>query len=329
MLRREFIFGLGSGVAWPAVGRGQPKTVPTVGFLSGGQENALRPLAAAFQQGLAEQGYVPGRNVDILYRWADNRYDLLPALAADLVRHQVSVLIATAPGTATALAAKSATTTIPIVFTIGEDPVELGLVKSFSRPGGNITGVNFLTSDLIPKRLELLHKIVPLGTPIGFLVNPAAPQVEAKKREAEMTARTLGARLVILSASAPSEIESVLAAAAQQVGAFLVSNGALFFEAGPELAALAAIHSWPSVYPYRETVTAGGLMSYGASVPDAVRLGGVYVGRILHGEKPSEAADKVRAGDQSQDRKGTRTNDPRSAFGYRRRVDRLTTNVEH
>jgi putative tryptophan/tyrosine transport system substrate-binding protein len=209
--------------------------------------------------------------------------------AADLVRERVAAIIATAPGAATALAAKSATATTPIVFAIGEDPVELGLVSSFSRPGGNVTGVSFLTSDLVPKRLELLNKIVPAGTLIGFLVNPAAPQAEAQIRQAENTARILGAQLLIFNASTPSEIEAVFASlAAQRVDAFQVANGALFLEAGPQLAALAARHKLPTVYPYREAVEAGGLMSYGPNIPDAVRLAGTYVGRILHGDKPAD-----------------------------------------
>jgi putative tryptophan/tyrosine transport system substrate-binding protein len=287
--RREFIAGLVGAAAWPVVGRAQQATLPTVGYLSGGQESNLRAFSTAFQQGLGEQGYVQGRNVEILYRWAENRYDRLPALAADLVRHRVAAIIAAAAGTATALAAKSATTTIPIVFAIGEDPVELGLVASLSRPGGNVTGVSFLTNDLVPKRLELLHKIVPAGTLIGFLVNPAAPQTEAQMREAETTARILGARLLFLKASAPREIEAVFATlAAQGVGAFQVANGSLFFEAGPRLAALAARNRLPTVYPYRETVEAGGLMSYGANISDALRLAGTYVGRILHGERPTD-----------------------------------------
>jgi putative tryptophan/tyrosine transport system substrate-binding protein len=289
MRRREFIAGLGSATAWPLAVRAQQPTMPVVGYLSGGKESALGRIAAAFRRGLGEQGFVEGRNVEILHRWAEDRYDLLPALAADLVRNRVAAIVATTPGTASALAAKSATPTIPIVFAIGEDPVELGLVASFNHPGGNATGVSFLTSDLVAKRLELLHKIVPAGTQVGFLVSSAAPQAEAQMREAEKTAHILGARLLILNVKSAAEIETAFARlAAQGGGAFLVAAGSLFFEAGPQLVALAAQHRLPTVYPYREMVESGGLMSYGADIPDAIRLAGIYVGRILRGEKAAE-----------------------------------------
>jgi putative tryptophan/tyrosine transport system substrate-binding protein len=289
MQRRKFIIGLGSVAAWPAASKAQQPTTPVVGYLSGGTERAFRPLSSAFRQGLREQGYVAGRNVDVVERWADGRYDTLTTLAAELVRNRANVIVATAPGTAAAKAAKSVTTTIPIVFAIGEDPVELGLVASFNRPGGNVTGVSFLTRDLVAKRLELLHKIAPVVTRIGFLVVPTTPQAEAQIQEAKTTARILGVDLPVFNVASLGEIENAFATLTRQGdGAFLVGAGSLFFEVGAQLASLAASYDLPTVYPYREIVEAGGLMSYGANVPDALRLAGIYAGRVLHGERPAD-----------------------------------------
>ena len=230
-----------------------------------------------------------GGNIEILYRYAEFHYDRLPALAAELVRRRVAVIVASSPGTASALAAKSATTTIPIVFAIGIDPVKLGLVASLSRPGANITGVSFLTTDLTAKRLELLHAIVPSARPIGLLVNPTAPQTKSQRDEAEGAARILGVPFVILNASSPNEIDDAFAMIAEQrIEALLIGSDALFAGQSNQLAALAARYGVPAIYPYPEVAEAGGLISYGASIPTTFRLAGTYVGRILKGEKPAD-----------------------------------------
>jgi putative tryptophan/tyrosine transport system substrate-binding protein len=289
--RREFIAGLGSAAALPLAARAQQPAIPVIGILSLGTESPGGPFnnTAAFHQGLGELGYIEGRNVEILYRWAEFRNDRFPALAEDLVRRRVAVIVATSETTA-ARAAKSATATIPIVFTTGADPVEEGLVASLNRPGGNVTGVSFLTTALIAKRLELLHELVPAAKSIGFLVNPTTPQVEVELRETETAAGILGVHLVILNASTPSQIEMTFAnLVGQRIDALMVGGGGLFGRAyGVQLAALAARHAMPAIYTTRVVVDAGGLMSYGASVSDAFRLAGTYVGRILKGEKPAE-----------------------------------------
>jgi putative tryptophan/tyrosine transport system substrate-binding protein len=262
-----------------------------IGFLSGGNGGALfESLAqAAFRQGLGEQGYVEGGSVEILYQYAEFHYDRLPVIAAELVRRQVAVIVATSPGTASALAAKSATTTIPIVFAIGIDPVKLGLVASLSRPGANITGATFLTTDLTAKRLELLHEIVPSARPIGVLVNPTAPQTKSQREEAEGAARILGVPFVILNASSPNEIDAAFATIAEQrIEALLIGADGLFASRSNQLIALAARYGVPAIYPYPEAAKAGGLISYGASIPTTFRLAGTYVGRILKGEKPAD-----------------------------------------
>ena len=287
MRRREFIAGLGSAAAWPAVARAQQRALPVIGYLDAGSESARAPFTAAFRQGLGEQGYVEGQNVEILYRWAESQYDRLPALAADLVRRRVAVIHAQA--TPSALAAKSATTTIPIIFSIGTDPVSLGLVASLNRPGGNVTGVTFLAQELTAKRLELLHEIVPTATSIGLLANPSGPQTEAEMRDAEIAAHILGVRLTVVNATTPSEIEAAFAIlAGQRVAALLVGVDTLFVEQRDQLAELVARYSVPAIYAFRDFVDAGGLMSYGPSWHDAWRLAGTYVGRILSGDKPSD-----------------------------------------
>jgi putative tryptophan/tyrosine transport system substrate-binding protein len=288
MRRREFIAALGSAAAWPLAARAQKLTLPVIGYLSGGTSTSIEPVAA-FRQGLGEQGYVEGGNVEILYQYAELHYDRLSALAAELVRRQVAVIVATSPGAASALAAKSATATIPIVFAIGIDPVMLGLVASLSRPGANITGATFLTTDLTAKRLELLHEIVPSAKLIGFLVNPAAPQTKSQREEAEGAARVLGVPFVILNASSPNEIDAAFATIAEhRIEALAIGADALFAVQSNQLAALAARHGVPAIYPYPEVAEAGGLISYGASIPTTFRLAGTYVGRILKGEKPAD-----------------------------------------
>jgi putative ABC transport system substrate-binding protein len=286
MRRREFIAGLGgAAAAWPlAVGAQQP-ALPVIGYLSGGTESGDQSFTDAFRQGLNEQGYVERRNVEILYRWAEMRNDRLPALAADLVDRRVAIIVATR-GNAPALAALSASKTIPIVFSIGADPVELSLVASLNRPGGNVTGLTVLTKTLTTKRLELLHGIVPAAKSIGFLVNPTAPQVETETREAEIAARILGIRVVFANASSPNEIEAAFGTlVGQRVDAFLTAADPVFWT---QLAGLAARNGVPAIYNAREIVLAGGLMSYGATFSDSIRLAGTYAGRILKGEKPAD-----------------------------------------
>ena len=287
MRRREFIAALGgAAVAWPLAARAQQRPLPVVGFLTGAPE--YPPLIVAFRHGLAEQGYVEGRNTQILYRFADGRYELLPALATELVGARVDV-IAALGGTAPVLAARSATSTTPIVFTTGTDPVGAGLVSSLNHPGGYLTGVTFLTQELTAKRLELLHEVLPATTSIGFLVNPAASQAEPDIKEAQLAARILGVRLVVLNASTPNEIEATFAIIAQQkIGALLLASDNFFAFQSPQIAALAAQGAVPTIYAARDPVESGGLMSYGARISDGVRLAGTYVGRILKGEKPSD-----------------------------------------
>ena len=286
MRRREFIAGLSAAV-WPIAARAQHPALPVIGFLDVTTTATAAHLTAAFDRGLGEQGYVDGRNVEILLRYTET-YAGLPALAEELVRSRVAVIF-TSGGPASALAAKSATTTIPIVFANGADPVELGLVGSLNRPGGNITGVTFLIQTLLAKRLDLLHKIVTAVASIGLLVNPTGPQAALDTKEAEAAARVLGVRLVIQNASTPTEIEAAFARFNEQrVGAVVVGGESYFFVQREQLTALAARHSVPAIYPLREYVEAGGLMSYGASISDAYRIAGTYAGRILNGEKPAE-----------------------------------------
>jgi putative ABC transport system substrate-binding protein len=259
-----------------------------IGFLNGGSESEVRPYTAAFRQGLSEQGYTEGRNVEILFQWADGQYDRLSTMAEDLVRRQVAV-IATPGNTASALAAKAATATIPIVFATGGDPVGLGLAASLNRPGGNLTGVSFLTTELTTKHLELLHEIVPAVKSMGFLVNPTGPQSVADIKEAQDAARVLGVHLMVLNASTPSEIEAAFAIlAGQRPSAVVVHGDIFFFDQRVQIITLAARFAVPAIYVVREFAYAGGLVSYGASVSAAFRLVGTYVGRILNGDKPAD-----------------------------------------
>jgi putative tryptophan/tyrosine transport system substrate-binding protein len=287
MRRREFIAGIGGVATWPLVVRAQQPQVPVVGFLNGGTESGRSPFLGAFRQGLGEQGYIEGRNVGILFRWADYQYDRLPALAADLVGRRVAVIVATT-GAAAALAAKAATTTIPIVFEIASDPVALGLVASLNRPGGNITGGTFLAAQLIAKRLEVLHQAVPAAATIAYLINPNTPD-DGRISDAEAAARVLGVRLLILKATNPGEIETAFANLVQKrIGAVLADSDPLFSGQRDQIAALAARHTVPAISHVREFVEGGGLMSYGANVGDTLRLAGIYTGRILKGEKPGD-----------------------------------------
>jgi putative ABC transport system substrate-binding protein len=289
MLRREFIVVLGGAAGLgPFAVRAQQKPMPVIGWLSSGSPGPFAPFVAAFHQGLSETGYVEGQNVAIEYRWAEGRYDRLPALAADLVGRKVE-LIATSGGTSPALAAKGATLTIPIVFETGADPVERGLVASLARPGGNLTGFAILTAELMPKRFELLSEMVPRAKVITLLVNPNNLAAERTIRELPEVARAKGVQLQILKAGAEDEFETAFAALVQlHAGALLVGNDPFFFSRREELVALAARHAVPAMYEWREFVAAGGLISYGTSFAAVNRQVGVYAGRILKGAKPAD-----------------------------------------
>jgi putative ABC transport system substrate-binding protein len=288
MDRRTFINAVaGSLLAAPCVARAQQPAIPVVGFLNGASYDLSKHLVRAFHQGLGETGYVEGRNVAIEYRSADGQYDRLPALAGDLVRRQVSVIAAT--GTPTGLPAKAATTTIPIVFVTGSDPVEQGLVASLNRPGGNLTGATTLAVELGQKRLELLRKLVPKATLIAVLVNPTGPNLRVVLRDVQAAARTLGLSTHVLEASTERELEPVFATVVQlRAGALVIGTDTFFNSQSGKLGALAVQHAVPAVYQYREFVAAGGLMSYAGSITDAYRVAGAYTGRILKGEKPAD-----------------------------------------
>jgi len=289
MRRREFIAGVGGAAAWSVGVRAQQPAIPVIGYLSDGSRETRRDYLAPFLRGLAEIGYVEGRDVTIEYRWAEDRNDRLPDLAADLVRRQVAV-IATPNGTAAALAAKAATQSIPVVFLVGADPVQVGLVGSLNRPGGNLTGVVSLSGELGAKRLELLHEAVPAATLIGYLTNPTNPiYANAEARSVQAAAGPLGVGLLTLNASEPGEIETSYRSLIQrQAGALLVSSDLFFSSALDQILALAARHRVPTMFTRREMVAAGGLMSYGLDLAEMVRQVGVYTGRILKGEKPAD-----------------------------------------
>jgi putative tryptophan/tyrosine transport system substrate-binding protein len=289
MKRRQFISLLGGAAAWPVAASAQQGALPVVGFLSTRAPGDDPYVLAAVRQGLKEAGYVEGQNVAIEYRFAENQNDRLPALAADLVRRQVAVI--TAAPTPAALAAKAATTTIPIVFEIASDPVAVGLVASLNRPGGNLTGVSNLGVELLPKRLELLREAVPTATNIALLLNPTSPILaETIPRDLQAAARVLGLpQLHVLHASTERDFDTVFATLVQlRVGALVIGSDPFFTSRSEQLAALTVRHAVPTVYEFREFVASGGLMSYGSSIRDAYRLTGVYAGRILKGEKPGD-----------------------------------------
>jgi putative tryptophan/tyrosine transport system substrate-binding protein len=287
--RRAFISLIGGAAAWPLAARAQQPAMPVVGILSGASLETRREFVAAFHRGLAETGYIEGQNVAIEYRWADGQNNRLPALAAELVRRQVAV-IATLGSTPAALAAKVATQSIPIVFWVGTDPVEAGLVASLNRPGGNLTGVASLAIEVAGKCLEVLRELVPAATSVGLLVNPTNPATtESYTREVQNAARVLGLRLLVQNASKGNEIEPAIATLLQQrVGALMSMADPIFFTQIDQLVALAARHAIPAISPYREFTAAGGLVSYGSNLNDAYRQVGIYTGRILKGEKPGD-----------------------------------------
>ena len=289
MRRREFIITFlgGAAVAWPLVARAQQPAMPVVGFLSFASSDGYRSMAAAFRQGLQESGYVEGRNVAIEYRWADGRVDRLPALATDLVRSQVSVIAAA--NTPAVVAAKAATTTIPIVFEMAGDPVGLGLVASLDRPGGNVTGVTNLSIDVAPKRLQLLHELVPTAKVVALLVNPANPTVaETQLREVRSAARTLGLDLHVLNASTESDFEVIFANLIQlRAGGLVIAADPLFAGRSKQLGELTVRHAVPAISGRRDFAVAGGLLSYGADIGESYRLAGIYTGRVLKGDKPA------------------------------------------
>jgi len=289
MRRREFMTLLGGAATWPIVARAQQPATPVIGYLNSVAAAApIEHLLAAFREGLGETGYIEGKNVGIEYRFADGQYDRLPALATDLVNRRVSV-IAVGGGTVSALAAKAATATIPIVFISDSDPVKIGLVTSINLPGGNATGIHQLTAGLEAKRVGLLHELVPSATAIAVLVNPTYSDAEAQIKEVQDAARTLGLQLHILKASSDSDFDPAFATVIEQrAGALLVASDPFIFSRRTAIVALAARHSVPTVYQFRECATIGGLMSYGTRIADSYHQVGVYTGRILRGAKPAD-----------------------------------------
>ena len=290
MRRREFIilFG-GAAASWPLVARAQQSGIPVVGYISGGAADADARFAAAFRKGLNETGYVDGQNVTVEYHWMEGRYDSVPALVADLVRRQVNV-IATPAIPVAALAAKAATTTIPIVFSAAGDPVQLGLVASLARPGGNVTGINYFSSELVTKRLRLLHDLVPKAVRVAVLVNPAnALTAEPTLREVQEAAHVIGLQIQIFNAKTIDEIDAAFATLAnERPDAVFVGGDTFFFSRRAQIAALAAREKIPAAFASSDAAVAGGLMGYSTDLADVLRQVGVYTGRVLKGEKPAD-----------------------------------------
>jgi putative ABC transport system substrate-binding protein len=288
MRRREFIAGLGGAAVWPLVARGQQPVMPLIGFLGARSADDSMHLLAAFRRGLSETDYVEGQNVAIEYRWAEGRYDRLPALASDLVGRQVTAIIAVG-GFVAARAAKAATVTIPIVFLTGGDPVQLGLVTNLSQPDGNLTGLTILGSTLVPKQLELLHEMAPTAAVVAFLVNPDDPLAEFETKPLQAAARTTGQQILVLNARTDGDLdEAFTTLVRRQAGGLVVEPDPFFNSRSDQIIALAARHAVPAVYGLREFAAAGGLMSYGNSLSDAYRQLGIYTGRILKGARPTD-----------------------------------------
>jgi putative ABC transport system substrate-binding protein len=287
MRRREFIGLLGSAAVWPLAASAQQPSMPAVGLLRSASLEESATQMAAFRKGLNEVGFIEGQNFVLEYRSSDDQQARFPALAIELVRRQVAVIVAGSMGAA--LAAKSATTTIPVVFSIGADPVQFGLVASLNRPGGNITGVTQLNNTLAAKQLEVLHELMPNVATVALLINPTTPNTDTDTDAFQKAAQALGLKLIVLNVSSERELEPAFAALRQQhAGALVVAVNSLLNTSAEQFLAFAARHAVPAVYPWPELVTAGGLMSYGTSVADAYRQVGVYTGRILKGEKPAD-----------------------------------------
>jgi ABC-type uncharacterized transport system substrate-binding protein len=285
--RRKFLATLGSAAAWPLAARAQQAGVPVIGFLSARSPGESASVETAFRKGLGEAGYVEGRNVHIAFRWAEGQYDRLQSLTTDLITRQVAVIAALS--TPAALAAKAATTTIPIVFNSGTDPVRLGLVASLNRPGGNVTGITFFTAPLEAKRLGLLRELIPQADLVAVLLNPKYPDADVQLKDVQDATREIGQRTLMLTATTDAEIDSAFAALAQQrVGALMVGADPFFDVRRERIVALARRHDVPAIYHLREYVVAGGLLSYGASLADSYRQVGIYTGRILNGVKPTD-----------------------------------------
>ena len=283
MRRREFISLLGSAAAWPLEARAQ-QSMPVIGYVNSGTAGANVKNVAAFRAGLTEAGFVEGQNVAIEFHWAENQFDRLPALVAGLINRPAAVIVG---NSLAALRAKVATTTIPIVFTTGSDPVRDGLVTSLARPGGNITGVVFITGDLGSKRLELLRQFIPKARTIAMLVNPNTPETEAERKEVQVAAQKMGLSLIILDVTTGGDIEAAFATLAARADALLVGTGTFTFNSREQIVALAARQAIPAMYTAREYADAGGLMAYGSSISGAYHQASLYVGRILKGEKPT------------------------------------------
>jgi len=287
MKRREFIRLLGGAAAWPLAARAQQQAVSKVGYLDPGWPRPNADMLAALREGLSESGYIDGQNLAIEERWAEDQYERLPGLAVDLVREPVSVLVAIA--TRAAFAAIAATTTTPIVFVTGNDPVDSGLVASINRPGANVTGASTFEIALAPKRMELLRELVPKAVAVALLIHPSSPTIETSEAEARSAARSLGISLTVLKAGTEREIEGALAGAVEKpLDALVIVANPVFLALRQQIAALAARLMIPTIYPNREFMAAGGLMSYGSSVLAAYHQAGVYAGRILKGEKPGD-----------------------------------------
>jgi putative tryptophan/tyrosine transport system substrate-binding protein len=287
MRRREFITLLGgAAAAWPLAVRAQQSAMPVVGFLSSRAPGENEAILVAFRRGLKEVGYVEGQNVTVEYRWADNQYDRLPALAADLVGRQVAVIVSNGPPI---MAAKAATSTIPIVFAVGFDPLTFGLVTSLSRPGGNLTGVSILDVEIGPKRLELLHELIPTAKVMALLVNPTTPAAEVIAEDVRAAARAHGLQLHVLHAASDGDFDTAFASVAQlQAGALIIGGDPFFTSRSRQLGEMTFARRVPTIYEFREFAAAGGLISYGTSLADAYRQVGIYTGRILKGEKPPD-----------------------------------------